>query len=709
LKHTSRTRSIVAAIFGILCVLTITAGLLLGYVTRALFNPSAFANRAAQSLANEGVARLVATRITDRLIENRRDLIAFRPILIGTTQSVVSSAPFRAIVRRAARTSHQLLISEKGKNLTLTVADAGVILRSAFASNPQLANKIPSRLTTVISSARETPGGSNFIKLLHLVIKLRLGALALLLFGIVAGILCVVLAHEKRLTILRIGIALALVSLILTVLIRFGGYALALFAKDQLVGDGIAGFWGAFFGGFMIWALVLGLIGLILTAAVTSVLEKVQFIEIFNIFRQWLKGLEKNTAIRVVRIFLLLAVGALVALFPLAAMHILILLAGMLIFFIGIREFFKLILSSLPQIKRATQKELGPERTSTATYVVVGILALMFIGSGLYFLFRSETANAVQQNIDLCNGFAELCDRRLNEVVFPAAHNAMSAADIPKWMFPNHEKGIGQQLQDGIRALLIDTHYGSPVEDRIKTLLDNEEVAKKKYEAALGKEGVEAAMRIRDRLIGTGDEKTGIYLCHGFCELGATSLLSTFREMREFLIANPHEVIIIINQDEGVTPQSFEAAFKETSLIDFVYRGRVGPPWPTLREMIASDQRILVFAENDSKGVQWYHPVFESMQETPYSFHDPKEFSCKENRGGSSGSLFLLNHWIDSTPAPKPSNAQIVNSYDFLLKRAQQCKEQRKLMPNLIAVDFYKTGNLMDVVQTLNGIQGENL
>jgi hypothetical protein len=93
------------------------------------------------------------------------------------------------------------------------------------------------------------------------------------------------------------------------------------------------------------------------------------------------------------------------------------------------------------------------------------------------------------------------------------------------------------------------------------------------------------------------------------------------------------------------------------------------------------------------------------MQETPYSFHDPKEFSCKANRGDSSGSLFLLNHWIDSTPTPKPSNAEIVNSYDFLLKRAEKCKDERKMMPNLIAVDFYKTGNLFQVVETLNGIK----
>ncbi len=90
--------------------------------------------------------------------------------------------------------------------------------------------------------------------------------------------------------------------------------------------------------------------------------------------------------------------------------------------------------------------------------------------------------------------------------------------------------------------------------------------------------------------------------------------------------------------------------------------------------------------------------------ETPYTFHAPDQFSCKDNRGGSSALLFQINHWIESTPAPKPSNAAIVNSYDFLLDRARKCMKQRKHLPNIIAVDFYKVGDLLGVVRTLNGL-----
>jgi hypothetical protein len=281
----------------------------------------------------------------------------------------------------------------------------------------------------------------------------------------------------------------------------------------------------------------------------------------------------------------------------------------------------------------------------------------------------------------------------------------MSGADIPNWLSPNQEKGIPGQLNDGIRALLIDAHLGVPVQGKIKTLIENEEVARQKYEEALGKEGIEAAMRIRDRLVGPEEGPRGVYLCHGFCELGASALIPVLEQVREFLVTNPDEVVIICIQDEGVTPQDIERCFEESGLVDFVYRGAAAPPWPKLREMVAADQRVLVMTENDdSRSVPWIHPAFEVMQETPYAFHNPAQFSCAPNRGGTSGSLYLLNHWIDTAPAPLPSNAEVVNAYDFLLARARRFQKERGHLPNLIAVDFYRTGDVLEVAKTLNSV-----
>jgi hypothetical protein len=161
--------------------------------------------------------------------------------------------------------------------------------------------------------------------------------------------------------------------------------------------------------------------------------------------------------------------------------------------------------------------------------------------------------------------------------------------------------------------------------------------------------------------------------------------------------------VILIDLEDYVEPADMAKAFERSGLAEFVYRGS-GPPWPTLRELITSGQRVVAFIESGRPGVSWLRPAYPTMQETPYTFHKVEEFSCRPNRGGETGSLFLLNHWIDTTPAPKPSNAAIANSYAVLYKRAEECAQERKHIPNIIAVDFYRTGDLLRVVNQLNRI-----
>ncbi len=379
------------------------------------------------------------------------------------------------------------------------------------------------------------------------------------------------------------------------------------------------------------------------------------------------------------------------------------LLAGVSLGFVGLRELFEILLrgQSRPAGDEGRRRTRGPSAARESA--VVGLVTAALVVGGVAVLHRSARTVGIPVTIDACNGSRNLCDRPLDEVVFAGTHNSMGGADIPDWMFANQERGIMQQLRDGIRAFLIDAYRAVPVGDKVKTILDNESAAMATYEQVLGKEGVEAAKRIRERLVGGDEGPRDIYLCHGFCELGALRMTPILEQMHEFLVENPNEVLIIVIQDEGATPRDIEACFEQSGLMDFVYHGRVTPPWPTLREMVASGGRVLVLAEHHSEGVAWLHPAFEVMQETPYRFRDPSEFSCAPNRGGTSGSLFLMNHWIETPPSPLPSNAEIVNAYDFLLARARRCEKERGRIPNIIAVDFYRTGDLFDVVATLNG------
>jgi hypothetical protein len=332
--------------------------------------------------------------------------------------------------------------------------------------------------------------------------------------------------------------------------------------------------------------------------------------------------------------------------------------------------------------------------------VVLGVAALGAAVTVIVTGGGDEAAGAATPTT--CNGFAALCDRPLNDVAFAATHNSMASVTIPTFLFGQQDGTIADQLDSGIHGLLIDTYYGDKVDGGVRT--DLESLPKRAAaERELGAPAVDAALRIRRRLKRGGQGRRGIYLCHGFCEIGAVSLSSALTDLRSFLITHPGAVVEVINQDEGVSPDSIRRAFGQAGLLDLVYRGPLGP-FPTLREMIDSNQRLVVMAENDAGDIPWYH------QETPYRFRstaaltDRVAHSCRPNRGPASAPLFLLNNWVDTTPVPRASNAAVVNARAALLNRARTCRRIRHRLPNLVAVDFFRRGDVLGVVDALNGV-----
>jgi hypothetical protein len=285
---------------------------------------------------------------------------------------------------------------------------------------------------------------------------------------------------------------------------------------------------------------------------------------------------------------------------------------------------------------------------------------------------------------------------------------------LPGWYSAQQERPIAAQLRDGIRALMIDTHYADRLPNgRVRTYFGSrEELRRRAMADGVSDDSVDAALRIRDRLGFEGEGERGMYLCHSFCELGATPLASVLADLRAFLVANPGAVVVVINQDY-VTPEDFVGAVRDAELEELAYAGPTSGRWPTLREMADSGKRLVLLAENKAGGAPWYRPAYESItEETPYEFKkvaqltdpDSLDASCAPNRGPEGAPFFLLNHWITTDPLPLPSNSAKVNAYEPLLARARDCQRVRGPLPNLIAVNFYLEGDVFRVVDTLNGI-----
>jgi hypothetical protein len=608
-------------------------------------------------------------------------------------------------VWHAVKKSHEALLSESGKGIALTVSDAGVIARNALSMHPQIADKVPARLEAALGSTQDRITGEKLAVALKIAHRVRTRAAVLLVLGFITGGLGFALARRKDVYLLRCGLAMAVSAFVFAAGAFLGGMVLAAALKSEFAKELARALWPAFVGPLAVRMLVLGGMGLVVVAGVTATHRRVDLAEIARLGWRGIAGRPRRGGLGFLRAAGIALVGGFIALRPVEAMLIASVCVGGSLFFFGLQEMFVALLGLLPRVEEAASAGAGKRRTVWWRVASATVFVAAVAGAGAWWLLHDQSTAEVGSAVDACNGHPELCDRRLNEVAFATSHNSMSGGDIPDWMFPNQDKGIPAQLEDGVRGFLIDIHYGVPIGDRVKTILDDEVNARAKYEAALGKEAVEAAMRIRDRLVGEPTGERDVYLGHGFCELGATRFVDALEKINEFLVLNPGEVIIIAIQDEGVTPQDVAACFERSGLDRLVYRGPVEPPWPTLREMIASNQRVVVFAENNAEGVPWYHLLFDVCQETPYGFKDPTEFSNKPNRGGAAGSLLLMNHWIETTPTPLPSNAEIVNAYDFLLKRARACRKQRGMMPNLVAVDFYRTGDLMRVVDALNRVE----
>jgi hypothetical protein len=287
---------------------------------------------------------------------------------------------------------------------------------------------------------------------------------------------------------------------------------------------------------------------------------------------------------------------------------------------------------------------------------------------------------------------------------------------LPGWYSAEQEDPIADQLDNGIRGLLFDTHYAVRVGDRhLRTQL-NGELDKMLKNDPLPEDAIKAAMRLRDRLArGKVTSRRKVYLCHMFCELGGTPLLSVLRDIHDFLVAHPNQVLVVINEDY-VSPRNFVSAVDAAGLKTLVFE----PPaagtgrWPTLRQMIDADHRIVFLAENDAGGAPWYRAAYDGItMETPYEFKkasqltDPSKLaaSCAPHRGPKQGAtMFLVNGWISTNPAPLPSNAAKVNAYRPLLRRLRTCQRLRHHIPNLVAVDFYRQGDVFKAVDTLNGV-----
>jgi hypothetical protein len=696
----TRTRGVPAIVSSALLALGVALtvlGVVLMEARHSLLTPEGISRRVGTALADPRVSAFVADRAANAVLAAQPDLTAFRPVVAAVATATVSSHPFQRAIQVSIRSAVAAVLSERSSRIALSIPDLGVLFRSALSqANPALAEKIPPRVRGAISDLGEGWASRAIVDLLR--VSRRLARFVVVLFGL--GAACIAagfaLARDRRRALLDASVHLIAAGVVLLVLRAASGWFLQSGAADPLSREAIAGVWTAFTAGIRGWALTLSLVGLVTAASAQSALDRISPADGLAWFWRVVQHPPGDAWGRLGRSVLFVTAGAAAVAYPRDVLEWATLAAGGALAFVGVREALALLGTQGAAIGDAAPRAAG---TGVRRVAMVAAATALLAWGAFAMMRPAPPSEAVEAGV--CNGSSALCERPLDQVTFPGAHNAMSAADVPGWMFPQHERGVAAQLTDGIRAFLIDVHYGRPAGANVVTDLDSETASRAKFEEAVGAEGLAAALRIRDRFAGGDLGPRGLYLCHGFCELGAQPLAPWLATLADFLVQHPDEVVILVVEDY-VTAADLASEFDKAGLSDLVYRGNGGAPWPALRTLIDARQRVVVMTESGRAGVPWILPAFDVMQETPYKFRNPSELSCAANRGGTQGTLFQVNNWIDTTPAPKPSNAAIVNAYDALLARARRCQQERGLKPTILAVDFYRTGDVVGVARALN-------
>ena len=252
-----------------------------------------------------------------------------------------------------------------------------------------------------------------------------------------------------------------------------------------------------------------------------------------------------------------------------------------------------------------------------------------------------------------CNGSEALCARDLTQIATATTHNAMSNHE-DGWTAPNQLFGMSQQLQDGIRAMMLDIYLD---EGQLK-------------------------------------------LCHGVCWAGSLELSEGLKLLADFLAEHPNEVLTLILESYVDTAELL-GAFSQAGLASQLHHQKANEAWPSLAEMIKAGRRMVVLTDRGADASAGLLPMWDHAFDTPFAAESKDDLVCDLGRGNSDNALFIFNHFL-TAPLASPELAETINYNPFFLERVRSCTDQTGRSPNFLTVDFYSLGDVLTVVQTLN-------
>jgi hypothetical protein len=653
-----------------------------------------FAAQATQTLAQDDVNQLVAERLVDRFANDTVLGTSGRPAAVALTRSVISSEEFAGVFESAVRTAHEQLVSDRDDSVTVAVAGVAPLLEPTVGDSE---GSRPSHEAAGVVAVVDDPV---LVRLAHVLSLMDTVAWICAAAWLLASVVAILLAGDRRRTLRRLGSGLLVTGIVLAVGVLVGRAAVG-HGEPADVHAAAAATVTVFTGPLLRIAEVLAVLGAVV--AVCAVTDAPTGLGLVTAGRKQVRGALRHPLVRTCSPVLVLLLGCALLLDPLGTIAVLAEVTGLVLVGGTAVTLLGLLARAIDHGTTAAQAPSAKAVRATARTALVALSVAVAVTAAA--VVRQEavaTPPAPDPDRAGCNGVVGLCDEPLDAVALAGSHNSMSSSAERGWYLGEQRLSISGQLAAGVRALMLDVYPGYVSDGRVRTDLR----APKTAEAAAADvtEEQKAALAHLGVTVGAiPPEGADIeaYLCHAYCELGASKMVDKMRDVRDFLDQNPEQVLVIVLQDY-ISGQETQQVFEDAGLMDRVWPIGPGDPWPTLRQMIESRRDLVVLSENHAGEVPWMPAAFDVMEETPYEFASPDDFSCAPNRGGTGKPLFMVNHWIREPGRNPLDDAKAVNGRDVLSDRVAECRTVRGRQPGILAVNFVDVGDLFAVVGDLN-------
>lgn len=702
-RSNPRVRRITSIVLAAVAALSLAVGMLAAWAITTVFDAGTLSRRAVHALDSEAVRHEVAVQLTDQLVNaGNREVIAFKPAALLTVEALVDTDAFKSIFASAVRRTHAALIAGEGASGldlsdSLTLLAEGLQLNTAKAAAVSGDGGSSNAMADVMTTVADLPvwGWRS---------SMTFAALGAVVLGLAAAVGSVLTAADRRKGVVRVGFALSAGGVLIILVIAIGSVVAARFANDPaLKAAAQEAVWQAA-ADLRASGLGLAVMGMVVAAAASpnQRFAPDRLRESAVARYQRMRGSVGGT-------LALAGVAAALGLWIISdgetATRVAVFCVGLAMVFASARLVVSVASTVAGGVDAAGNAQ--PQRRWLGWTIAVAGVSMLVVAFTVVN-FNSAKAEAESASVRSCLGREDWCDLRLDEVTLPGSHNSMSSPAYAGWLFAEQIEPIGGQLRAGVRALLLDAHYGRKSSVRVPGSNVQLVITDIASEFAVpGAELPDISLRKRaEELAATapssGSAKRDLYLCHNYCELGAVSMLDEMISVRRFLESNPSEIVMIVVQD-AVSSADIVTLVQNAGLTDMVATLEKGTPLPTLGELVDSNRRLLMFAERgDADAPAWYPHAYDWFQETVFKFDSIKGFTCEANRGEPDNPLFLVNHWVSASP-PDPSLAAKANTRAVLDQRVEQCRRDRGLTPSVIAVDFASKGDVVAVSAALTG------